>query len=125
MGRSFSLLAALFVTTLLGGCMPAPVGATGLASVPEDGASQCASQCTKMGLRLSAVAVMANHVGCVCQVPMMLAPAPAAATPAPAAIDAGSASVAPAGMATIALLAAAQAEQQAQQQQQQQQQHRR
>jgi hypothetical protein len=102
MTRALSVFTALLVSSLLVGCMPAPVGAAGFSSVPTDGASQCADQCGKMGLRLSAVAVMANHVGCVCEVP------PAGGQVAPA--SAGKQSLAPAGMATLALLAQAQAD---------------
>lgn len=82
--RQFALFSALLAT----GCT-ADVGASSL-SVPKDGATQCANQCAVMGLSLSAVAIMANNVGCVCQVQ-------------PAARTQGTNAVAPAGMATILL----------------------
>lgn len=44
----------------------ATVGAKGV-NIPEDSAQQCESHCRSIGLELSAVAIMANNVGCVCQ----------------------------------------------------------
>lgn len=102
-----------FLATLLplGACV-ATVGANRL-SVPKDSAQICARHCEGIGLRLSAVAIMAENVGCVCQ----MAPAPNA----PAG-TAGELSTPAAGMATIAAqqAAAAVAAAQAQRQQQQQ-----
>lgn len=46
-------------------CM-AQVGAAATAGVPRDAATTCASYCTDMQMTLSAVVVMANNVGCVC-----------------------------------------------------------
>jgi hypothetical protein len=70
--REFSLvLAALSLTA----CM-APVGTSGIVSVPPDAAQSCAQHCQTIGMRLTAVAIMANNVGCVCQSP---APAGSAA----------------------------------------------
>src|SRR4029434_11263402 len=70
--REFSLvLAALSLTA----CM-APVGTSGVVSVPPDAAQSCAQHCQTIGMRLTAVAIMANNVGCVCQSP---APAGSAA----------------------------------------------
>jgi hypothetical protein len=43
----------------------APVGSE--LSVPPDAAQTCAEHCGSIGLRLSAVAIMASNVGCVCQ----------------------------------------------------------
>lgn len=86
--RAFSAVIALFAV-LASGCV-APVGASSL-SVPKDGASECASQCAVMGLRLSAVAIMANHIGCVCQ-------------PAASAQAQGENAVGPAGMATLEMI---------------------
>lgn len=103
-------LARLFLFALViasTGCT-APVGA-GTLAVPKDGAVVCADQCAQIGMRLSAVAIMAGHVGCVCQ-------------PASGAQAADGA--APAGMATIAMLESERRRQQQQQQRQQQQQHR-
>jgi hypothetical protein len=57
-------------------------------------------------MQLSAVAIMAGNVGCVCQ---------------PSASEQATLGTAPAGMATIALLEEQQRQQQRQQQQQQQQ----
>lgn len=102
MSQRAVLRAAVLVVALLSvGCV-APVGASDT-KIPKDGASQCASQCAEMGLRLSAVAIMANNVGCVCQPP----PSGQASR--------GENAVGPAGMATLLML-----EQQRQQQQQQQ-----
>src|SRR5215472_8389080 len=63
--RELSLvLAALSLTA----CM-APVGTSGVISVPPDAAQSCARHCQTIGMRLTAVAIMANNVGCVCQSP--------------------------------------------------------
>jgi hypothetical protein len=63
--RDLSLvLAALSLTA----CM-APVGTSGVISVPPDAAQSCAHHCQTIGMRLTAVAIMANNVGCVCQSP--------------------------------------------------------
>jgi hypothetical protein len=78
----------------LAGCM-APVGSK--LTVPPDAADTCASQCGSIGLRMTAVAIMANNVGCVCQPAGDAAPATAdQADPASSAATAG-------GMATIML----------------------
>src|SRR5262245_64914470 len=63
--REFSLLLA---TLSLTACM-APVGTSGAVSVPPDAAQSCAQHCQTIGMRLTAVAIMANNVGCVCQSP--------------------------------------------------------
>jgi hypothetical protein len=91
-------LRLVLLTTLLplGACV-ATVGANRL-SVPKDSAQICARHCEGIGLRLSAVAIMAENVGCVCQA----APAPNA----PAG-TAGELSTPAAGMATIAAQQAA------------------
>src|SRR5215475_9655646 len=75
-------LAALSLTA----CM-APVGTSGVVSVPPDAAQSCAQHCQTIGMRLTAVAIMANNVGCVCQ------------SPAPAGSAAGSSSRADPGSA--------------------------
>jgi hypothetical protein len=62
MSLSFARIAALLCLT---GCV-APVGVEGV-SVPPDSAKICAKHCDTIGMRLSAVAIMANNVGCVCQ----------------------------------------------------------
>jgi hypothetical protein len=54
----------LFVSLSSAACM-APVGSE--LSVPPDAAQTCAEHCGSIGMRLSAVAIMANNVGCVCQ----------------------------------------------------------
>jgi len=46
------------------GCVT-PVGSQ--LQVPKDAAAQCAKLCAEIGMRLSAVAIMASNVGCVCQ----------------------------------------------------------
>jgi hypothetical protein len=43
----------------------APVG-SGLA-VPPDAADTCANHCREIGMHLTAVAIMASNVGCICQ----------------------------------------------------------
>jgi hypothetical protein len=55
------LLAAL----PLSGCMAA-VGVNSR-SIPPDAAQTCDRHCQTIGMRLSAVAIMADNVGCVCQ----------------------------------------------------------
>src|SRR5262245_21516243 len=71
--RELSLvLTALSLTA----CM-APVGTSGVISVQPDAAQSCAQHCQAIGIRLTAVAIMANNVGCVCQ-----SPAPAGSAPA-------------------------------------------
>jgi len=60
--RSLARYAALLSLT---SCV-APVGVEGV-SVPPDSAKICARHCDTIGMRLSAVAIMANNVGCVCQ----------------------------------------------------------
>lgn len=58
-------LAFLAAATL--GCF-APVGVSGpTVVVPTDTGAQCRAQCSTAGMELSAVVIMANHVGCVCQ----------------------------------------------------------
>jgi hypothetical protein len=56
------LLATL--AALVSACV-AGVGSP-MASVPFDTAGRCAGYCSKMGMNLGAVVVMANNVGCVC-----------------------------------------------------------
>jgi hypothetical protein len=67
------------------GCT-APVGVRNV-SVPPDAAATCASQCNGIGLSLSSVVIMAEHVGCVCGA------APAAAPAAPGAAAGGMAAI--------------------------------
>ncbi len=91
---------ALLLTSisLLCSCV-APVGSE--LHVPEDATQTCQDQCHSIGLALSAVAIMANNVGCVCV--------------ASASAGVGVNEAVTGGMATIMLQ-----EQQRQQQQQQQ-----
>ena len=95
-------LRLLFLSALvpLGACAAA-VGTTSGVSVPEDARAQCDGQCRSIGMSLGAVAIMANNVGCVCQV-----------TGAGGAVS-GGASVS-AGMAAVAVQQAAAAAQQQQ-----------
>lgn len=62
---STSSLGTLLLASLLFACT-ARVGAEGV-TVPRDSAAICANHCSSIGMRLSAVAIMANNVGCVCQ----------------------------------------------------------
>lgn len=84
----------------------AKVGAEDV-SVPPDAAGMCSDQCESIGLRLGAVALMANTVGCVCALPN--------SSIKQAGLDEGSAITA--GMATILMQQAARQQQQQQQQQ--------
>ena len=101
------LLAALS----LAGCM-ATVGVNNV-SIPPDAALTCGRHCQTIGMRLSAVAIMANNVGCVCQT---------AAEPRASAEAAGQFGTPPAGVTTIAAQQAAVAAIALQQQMQRQQQ---
>jgi hypothetical protein len=55
------------MTILVTACA-ASVGTGGGVSVPKDAKPQCATICTEIGASLSQVVVMANAVGCVCDV---------------------------------------------------------
>jgi hypothetical protein len=55
---------AIVLVTSLAGCM-APVGSS--LRVPNDATDTCRRLCVGIGLDMSAVAIMANNVGCVCQ----------------------------------------------------------
>jgi hypothetical protein len=70
----------------------APVGVSGAFSIPNDAGNICSQQCRRIGMNLSAVAIMANNIGCVCQA--------SASTPPAASLGASSA----AGMVTIEML---------------------
>jgi len=97
----------LLLVVSLAGCV-APVGVSGLA-IPRGAANVCARQCGAVGMNLSAVAIMANNIGCVCQ--------PSTGTPPVATLGGSSA----AGMATISMLNEQEQEEQQQEQQRQQQ----
>ena len=56
--------AAIVLATTIAGCM-APVGSS--LRVPPDARDRCRSLCAGIGLEMSAVAIMASNVGCVCQ----------------------------------------------------------
>jgi hypothetical protein len=75
-----------------------PIGASGGFHVPGTAAADCTQQCAEIGMGLSAVAIMANHVGCVCQ-----------AGPSSRSATLGAA---PAGMATISMMQARQQQEQ-------------
>ena len=115
------LLLPVLAVLSLSACM-ATVGVDAR-SIPADAAQTCARHCQTIGMRLSAVAIMADNVGCVCQ--------PAGA-PTASAADAGELGTPAGGMTTIAAQQAAAASQSAaataalqqQQRQQQQQQYR-
>jgi hypothetical protein len=57
---------AMVLLVFVCGC-PATVGKTGLVALPSDAAQTCAGYCAELGLELSAVAIMASNVGCICQ----------------------------------------------------------
>jgi hypothetical protein len=113
-------LAALLACS---GC-DAPVGTHGAVNVPSDSAQICENHCASIGLGLSAVAIMANNVGCVCQ---PKAPdggtKPADSTPEDAEKQANNALTA--GMATLMLQEEARRQQEERAQQQRMQQARR
>jgi hypothetical protein len=100
------LLGIAFVALLATSCMT-PVGAGPFGHVPLDAPGKCADYCSKMGLTLGAVVVMAGNVGCVCT--PVHAGGSSARDTAPAAAG---------GMVAILLQQQAQAQQQQQQQQQ-------
>src|ERR1700752_4046386 len=56
--------AAIVLATSIAGCM-APVGSS--LRVPSDARDTCRRLCAGIGLQMSAVAIMASNVGCVCQ----------------------------------------------------------
>ena len=55
---------AVVLLTSVAGCT-APVGSS--LRVPHDATDTCRTLCARIGLELSAVAIMASNVGCVCQ----------------------------------------------------------
>ena len=71
----FSLVAAAWA-----GCAARPV--SGMTTIPRDTPASCSSICENLGLKLGAVVVIANEVGCVCQKPAADASAGAAAVAA-------------------------------------------
>lgn len=99
--RSSYYLCALLPLLFVPSACTAKVGAEDV-SVPPDAASTCAGQCESIGLRLGAVAIMANTVGCVCALP--------SSSMKQAGLDDSSAITA--GMATIVMQEAARQQQQ-------------
>lgn len=65
------------------------------ATIPTDSAAVCTSHCAAMGLRMSAVVVILNSVGCVCQ------PEVAASHPGPPGSAATGASTVPGSSAAV------------------------
>lgn len=59
-GVTLFALVALLLTSCMAGVGAGPWG------VPFDAPQKCSEYCTKMGLGLGAIVVMANNVGCVC-----------------------------------------------------------
>ncbi len=57
---------ALLLVVMTTACA-AKVGAQSK-TIPSDAATTCQSQCQQMGLHMTAVAIMAETIGCVCQV---------------------------------------------------------
>ena len=96
------ILVALGATVVLCSGCQARVGSD--VEVPEDAAQTCQGHCHSIGMELSAVAVMANNVGCICQFRGGAASGAVSDAEAKAAITAG--------MATIMLQAHAQQQQQ-------------
>lgn len=88
------------------GCVPPATVGTGHQTIPKDAKNTCFNQCAELSMELTAVALMAGNVGCVCQ---------------PNGSGQATLGTAPAGMATIALLE----EQRRKQQQEQEEQRRR
>lgn len=110
-GRSnLLLLVPLSLVALLAASCATPVGAGPFGHVPFDAPATCSGYCSKMGLTLGAVVVMAGNVGCVC-------------TPVHGASSAQEVAPATAGGMVAILIQQQQAQAQQQQQQQQQQQH--
>jgi hypothetical protein len=100
--RALSVGLLLAASAPLASCIP-PVAVGVRAAIPPDAAQTCDVQCQMIGMRLSAAAIMAGQVGCVCQY----------GPQARAGVDTSAATVA--GMATIMLqhaqaIAAAQAQ---------------
>ena len=62
------LLLAVFLFSCMACTTPARVGVaeSEWKSIPRDAAQTCVAQCERIGLRMSAVAMMANNIGCIC-----------------------------------------------------------
>lgn len=91
-------MTSLLALACLASCV-VPVGIQGgLVKVPADAGASCGTQCESIGMELGAVAIMAGHVGCVCQ------PRSGGSEPALSATSAG--------MATIVVVAEQEKQQQ-------------
>ncbi len=80
--KSLLTVACCFFLLNISGCT-AHVGST--LTVPGDAGQTCTNHCQSIGMHLSAVAIMANNVGCICE-PATVAPVagdPATTSPAP------------------------------------------
>jgi hypothetical protein len=105
--KTTTMIAAGLALGLLSSCeiqRAARVGA-----VTRERATECEQVCANLGMRMSAMVVMMNSAGCVCEPPAARASA-----------TAGGASAAAGGTTIAAAAAALQVQQQQQQQQQQQ-----
>lgn len=67
-----TILSVAGLLLLLAACAP---GQPTAASVPRERRTQCAVACRDIDMKLSAVVVMANQVGCVCEPDNKLQPA--------------------------------------------------
>jgi hypothetical protein len=106
-GCKLQLGLLLLVALSFPACM-ATVGAQNL-SIPKNAAQTCGRHCKSIGMRLSAVAIMAENVGCVCQ---------HASEQEASEEEAGALSTPAAGMATVVMQEAAAVHARQQQQQQ-------
>lgn len=100
----FVATATLLMLSFLGGCS-AQVGSS--LKVPPNSKEICTNHCRDIGMSLSAVAIMANNVGCVCKDKAQSNDLEGSASDETAASTSG--------MATIMLQAAAQQQRQQQQ----------
>src|SRR4029450_4485689 len=66
--KAYTELSLVLAALSLTACM-APVGTSGVISVPPDAAQSCAQQCQTIGMRLPAVATMGNNGGGLCRPP--------------------------------------------------------
>lgn len=64
--RALARFVAIAFVALLAASCATPVGAGPFGHVPFDAPATCSGTCSKMGLTLGAVVVMAGNVGCVC-----------------------------------------------------------
>ena len=96
----------------------APVGVGSLA-IPADAATNCASNCAAVDMKLAAVVTMASNVGCVCQPAKTAESSEGAVADAEPSVALSSGSATAAGMVTIMLAQQAQQQQEEQQRQQQ------